>query len=164
MRLWCWEPEAVTLRRMGMRVSARVGSVAAAISLCSLGACSADEPAESSPTSSPGVTQDKRGGSLVGSTKQGEGSNSGLSGLQEGAASAAEQAESGDGLRVQNRTGTTVILVLADGARGPLEPGKVVTLVMPCPERFPVRVESMTGQFIAERAGPCRLRDTWTVR
>lgn len=78
-------------------------------------------------------------------------------------ASAAELVESGDGLRVENKTAEPVILVLADGATAQVDVGKVVTLHMPCRERFPLRAESTTGQLIAERDGPCLRRDTWTL-
>ena len=71
--------------------------------------------------------------------------------------------ESGEGLRVVNRTGAAVNLVLASGASGPIAAGKFVILVMPCRERFPVRAEQMSGELIGQFTGPCRRRDTWTL-
>lgn len=142
----------------------RVRWIVAVVLLFSLGACSADAPADNaSPmTASSDAAQDKPDGSLEGRTNQGR-SGSDLSGLQGGAASAAELVESGDGLRVENTTADPVILVLADGATAQVDVGKVVTLHMPCRERFPLRAESTTGQLIAERDGPCLRRDTWTL-
>ena len=98
-----------------------------------------------------------------GVTTQGTGSEAEVAQLQADAASAAEQVASGDGLRVENRTREPVTLVFPDGETAWLAAGKDVVVLKPCPERLPLQVESESGELIAERDGPCRRRDTWTL-
>ncbi|MFN3602846.1 MAG: hypothetical protein ACK4UY_15800 [Dietzia sp.] len=128
---------------------------AAVVLLCSLSACSA-ESEESSAGPTPGSAQQ-------GSPGQGKGSSKDLDRLQGDAESAAGQIASGDGLRVENKTGGPVVLIFPDGDTAEVAAGKLVTILRPCPERLPLQAESTTGDLIAERGGPCRERDTWTL-
>lgn len=41
--------------------------------------------------------------------------------------------------------------------------GKDVVILAPCAERLPLRAEDLAGDFITERTGPCRQRDTWVL-
>lgn len=159
------EPRAFTLRHMSVGAVARVRLVVVVVVLCLLAACSAGAPNESaSPsTAASDAAQDKSGGSSEGSTGQGRESGLNVPELQGDAASAAEQIESG-GLRVRNQTGEPVNLVFADGSTARVGRGNTLTLVPPCGNRLPLRVETLTGEVIAKRGGSCRLRLTWTVR
>lgn len=98
-----------------------------------------------------------------GVTRQGTESEVEVAQLQSDASSAAEQVASGDGLRVENRTGAPVALVFPDGETVWLAAGKVVVVLKPCRERLPLRAESESGELIAERDGPCRRRDAWIL-
>lgn len=84
--------------------------------------------------------------------------------LREDAESAVGQIASGDGLRVENKTGGPIALVFPNGDAAWVAAGKFVDIVRPCPDRLPLRAERKTGELIAERDGPCRRHDTWTVR
>jgi glucose/arabinose dehydrogenase len=158
------EPGGVTLRPMTMKKVAQVRWGVAVMLVCSLAACSSGpEAGNAGPVpSASAATQDTKGWP-EGSTEHGNGSSADVSQQQDGAESAAGQIASGDGLRVKNQTGGPVTLIFRDGATAQVEAGKVVTLVMPCRERLPLRVESETGQFIAKHDGPCRKRETWVL-
>jgi hypothetical protein len=151
----------VTLRPMGMTGTGRARWLAVMMSLCSLTACT-NESATSTPLASQSPA-DKPDGTAEGSSESGQGSESDIDGLQEGAASAAEQIASGDGLRVENETGGAFTLVFPDGDTALVDAGKAVVVVRSCRDRLPLRVESVSGDLIDEFDGPCRLRDTWTV-
>lgn len=152
---------------MDMAAVARVRCVGAVVLLCSLGACSTENGASSAgPTpSSSDAQRDKPGGASPGSTstRQGEGSGADVAHLQGGAESAAGQIASGDGLRVENKTGGPIALTFPDGDTAWVAAGKFVVVLRACRDRLPLRAESKTGDFIAERDGPCRQRDTWTL-
>lgn len=122
---------------------------------------SPDSAAEQSSPVTP-FPQSPGGENNLGGTGQGKASSGEVGQLQAGAASMAERIESGDGLRVVNKTGGPVTLVLPK-TTGRVDAGKSILLLMPCNERLPVRVEHLNGEFIAEFDGPCRQRDTWTV-
>jgi hypothetical protein len=153
------------MRHMGPTAVAQVRWVAAVALLCLLGACntedgrSTDGPTPSSSDAQPG----EQGGTKPGSTSQGEGSGNEVGQLQGGAESAAGQVASGDGLRVENKTGGPVALIFPDGDTSWVAAGKVVVVLRPCGDRLPLRAESKTGEFIAERDGRCRPRDTWVL-
>lgn len=151
---------------MGM-ASVAQGSrwVGAVLLVCSLGACSTEngESRAGATPSSSDAQRDVPGGARQGGTGQGEGSGDDLAQLQGDAESAAEQVASGDGLRVENKTGGRVALIFPDGDTAWVAAGKVVTIARPCRDRLPLRAESKAGDFIAEHVGPCRQRDTWTL-
>jgi hypothetical protein len=70
---------------------------------------------------------------------------------------------SGHGLRVENKTGGPIALIFPDGDTARVAAGTFVVVLRACRDRLPLRAESGTGEFVAERHGPCRQRDTWTL-
>ena len=83
--------------------------------------------------------------------------------LQRNAEGALDEISSGEGLRVSNRSGSTIFLIFPDSSSARVRRGKTITVLKPCDARLPIRAERKDGTLIDELMGPCKSRDEWLV-
>ena len=146
---------------MGTTARGRLTRGAMVLSLCLVAACSADGDRAAGPPPSPSHSSEAPGTS--GTSGQGERSGNARAKLSDRAGSAAELIASGDGLRVENRSGAALWLVFPDGDMAQVRHGKHVVVHRSCRDTLPLRAESTPGVVVEVHRGPCRQRDTWVI-
>src|ERR1700754_1155441 len=85
---------------------------------------------------------------------EGHASDGDVADSQRGADSARAQMASGDGLRVENNTGESVVLRFPDGDVVGVDAGRSVVVLRPCSDTLPLKAERVSGELIAVRDAP----------